>query len=176
MTHRRRSTRAIASLTFTVIALSAPAAAPGAERGFEFGVVAADVGQHSAILWARADRTGKALAQIARGRRFGACDIGRAPARLEALVSIDRDKTVQKRIDGLQPGTNYRYRWCMSGGRHKLDRQIRDGPGAGPGEDDPLRPLRRPGRRARARADAVRTGTGFRSGTGSEAEGTTSTC
>ena len=81
-------------------------------------MAAADVGQHSAILWARADRTGKALAQIARGRRFGACDIGRAPARLEALSSIDRDKTVQKRIDALRPGTTYHYRWCMSGGRH----------------------------------------------------------
>ena len=113
----RPRTRLIASAACALVALGAvPASA--AERGFQFGVVAGDVSQSSAILWARANERGKALAQVARSKRFGRCQIRGAPRRLLAEVSLDNDKTVQKRIGGLRPGTTYHYRWCMSGGRH----------------------------------------------------------
>jgi alkaline phosphatase D len=95
----------------------APAASAG-EKGFKFGVTAGDVSQNSAILWARANGTGTALAQVTRGKNFGGCNIKRARGRLKANVSKNNDRTVQKRIGGLIPGTKYHYRWCMSGGRH----------------------------------------------------------
>jgi alkaline phosphatase D len=115
---------------FAIGALGAtPALA--AERGFRYGVVAADVGQRSAVLWARAERSGTALAQVARGKRFGRCEIGGAPRRLKAEVSADRDRTVQKRIGGLRPGTAYHYRWCMSGGRHSSTGSFETAPAPG---------------------------------------------
>jgi alkaline phosphatase D len=129
MIHRRaRTAGAIAALAITVLCAT-PASA--AEQGFRYGVAAADVGQRSAILWARANGTGTALAQIARGRRFGRCEINRAPGRLKAEVSADRDKTVQKRIGGLRPGTKYHYRWCMSGGRHSSTGSFETAPAPG---------------------------------------------
>ncbi len=102
------------------LAALAVAAAPASagERGFRYGVVAGDVSQHSAILWARAKGTGTALAQVSRGKRFGACDLRRAPRAMKAKVSADNDRTVQKRIGGLRAGTKYHFRWCMPGGRH----------------------------------------------------------
>lgn len=82
-------------------------------KGFEYGVTAAEVTTNSAILWARADKTGTALIQIG---KLGGCDLEGAPASRKATVSTGNDKTVQKKISGLKPGTTYRYRFCMKGG------------------------------------------------------------
>ncbi|MGZ8666427.1 MAG: alkaline phosphatase D family protein, partial [Solirubrobacterales bacterium] len=126
-----RSPTRLIVLAACAAALLAAAPASAAERGFQYGVVASDVGQHSAILWARANGTGTALAQISRGRHFGACKIRRAPRGLKALASADGDRTVQKRIGGLRPGTAYHYRWCMSGGRHSSTGSFETAPAPG---------------------------------------------
>ncbi len=131
MSARRSRTLLIGLATCGVAALGVAPAASAGEKGFQYGVVAADVGQNSAILWARANGTGTALAQVARGKRFGDCDIRRGPGRLKANVSADNDKTVQKRIGGLRPGTKYHYRWCMSGGRHSSTGSFETAPAPG---------------------------------------------
>jgi phosphodiesterase/alkaline phosphatase D-like protein len=128
----RRSRTVPSLLAACAAALAvAPAAASAGEKGFQYGVVAADVGQRSAILWARANGTGPALAQVSRGRRFGGCKIGRAPGSFKAFASADRDRTVQKRIGSLRPGTKYHYRWCMSGGRHSSTGSFETAPAPG---------------------------------------------
>ncbi len=128
---KRRSRIRLTAIAACALAAIAAAPASAAERGFRYGVVAGDVGQRSAILWARANGTGTALAQVTRGKPFGACELGRAPGRLQARVSVDNDKTVQKLIGGLRPGTTYHYRWCMSGGRHSSTGSFETAPAPG---------------------------------------------
>jgi alkaline phosphatase D len=100
-----------------VLALTGAAAAPAAPKGFKFGVSSGDVGDTSAILWARANKTGKALLQIQQGGGFGGCELSEAPKKLKVKATKGNDFTVQKKVTGLQPGRRYKYRWCMSGGR-----------------------------------------------------------
>ncbi len=111
----RLRTLGLLALSAAVLGTAAPSAA-GAASGFDFGVAAGDVSSRSAILWARANRSGPALIQIGRDRRFGPCNLGRAPARLRAGAAEANDNTVQKRVGGLRPDTTYHYRFCMRGG------------------------------------------------------------
>ncbi len=125
----RRSRSFIAGVAaFSVAAIALAPTASAGEKGFKYGVTAGDVNQNSAILWARANGTGTALAQVAKGKNFGGCEIKQAPGRLKANVSSDNDRTVQKRIGDLRPGTKYHYRWCMSGGRHSSTGTFRTPP------------------------------------------------
>jgi alkaline phosphatase D len=118
-TGRIRSTLLISALALCAVpTVIAPAAASAAPKGFRFGVSSGDVGRTSAILWARANKAGKALLQIEQGRRFDGCKLSQAPKRLRAKATKSTNLTVQKKVTGLQPGRRYRYRWCMSGGRH----------------------------------------------------------
>ena len=105
----------LASLIALVLSLAIPAAA-GAAKGFKYGVAAGDVTTSSAILWARANRSGPALIQIGADRRFGGCAFRAAPRRLRTAAQEENDNTVQKRVGGLRPGTRYHYRFCMRGG------------------------------------------------------------
>ena len=59
--------------------LAPPAGA--AARGFELGVAAGDVTARSAILWAKAKRSGTAAIQVEAGR-LGRCDLEDSPRRL----------------------------------------------------------------------------------------------
>jgi phosphodiesterase/alkaline phosphatase D-like protein len=121
----RRPPLAVLILFVSTLAVlvSAPAAS-GAAKGFTYGVAAGDVNTVSAILWARAARTGTAVVQVVPRGSFGPCQVGTglgsvgAGIGIGARVSADGDKTVQKRVGGLEPGSTYRYRFCMSGGAH----------------------------------------------------------
>jgi alkaline phosphatase D len=106
-------------VTLGVASCAALALAPGAgakPKGFEYGVAAGDVSHNSAILWAKAKRSGEALVQVTDRGGFGGCRIGDAPGKLVVEAKKKNDRTVQKRIKGLDPGTAYRYRWCMEDG------------------------------------------------------------
>jgi alkaline phosphatase D len=100
-----------------LIALTAATGAAAAPKGFKFGVSSGDVGAHSAILWARADKAGLAQLQIKQGNKWGSCDPSKAPKQYKAKAVKSNDFTVQTKIGGLEPGRTYRYRWCMAGKR-----------------------------------------------------------
>jgi alkaline phosphatase D len=100
-----------------LLALAAASAALAAPKGFKFGVSSGDVSSNSAILWARANKSGKALVQVRQGGSFGGCNLSEAPKRFKVKAVKGNDFTVQKKVTGLQPGRRYKYRWCMSGGR-----------------------------------------------------------
>lgn len=102
----------------TALALAFVPNANAAPKGFRFGVSSGDVSAKSAILWARANKPGKALVQVRLSGGFGPCDIANAPGRFVAKASKANDLTVQKKVSGLKPGRRYKYRWCMAGGRH----------------------------------------------------------
>jgi alkaline phosphatase D len=91
--------------------------AGAAPKGFKLGVSSGDVSAHSAILWARANKPGKALIQVRLGGRFGGCDVRDARKKLVAKAAKSHDLTVQRKVTGLKPGRRYKYRWCMEGGR-----------------------------------------------------------
>jgi len=102
------------------IALVAALAAPGASakaKGFKYGVATGDVSTNSAILWARATKQGKAQVQLAARGGFSRCNPKKAAGRFVVKAKKANDLTVQKRIKKLRPGTAYRYRFCMKGGR-----------------------------------------------------------
>jgi alkaline phosphatase D len=89
-----------------------------APKGFKFGVSSGDVSSNSAILWAKANKGGKALVQVKLGGGFGRCEFGAASKKFAVKALKSNDFTVQKKVTGLRPGRRYKYRWCMSGGRH----------------------------------------------------------
>jgi phosphodiesterase/alkaline phosphatase D-like protein len=96
--------------------------------------VVGDVTADTAVLWARADREGTLKVHLSGGKHHGA-------ARL-AFHSAD-DYAGQVVLDGLKPGTSYRYRPRTSGRRRRssgpparrLRLRVLDGAGArgGPG-------------------------------------------
>jgi phosphodiesterase/alkaline phosphatase D-like protein len=104
------------ALTWTAMALALAPAAGAAPKGFKFGVSSGDVGKSSAILWARANKPGKALVQVRLGGSFGGCDVKGAKQKLLAKATKANDLTVQKKVSGLKPGRHYKYRWCTEGG------------------------------------------------------------
>lgn len=87
--------------------------APGG--GFEFGVAAGDVDSHSAILWAKATRSGMVWLQLSGHGPFRDCGMA-AAASQRVLAAQERDNTVQRRVTGLAPSTRYRYRFCDAHG------------------------------------------------------------
>jgi alkaline phosphatase D len=100
------------ALTALVILVLAPSA--HAARGFSLGVQAGDVTARSAILWAKANKTGAYVLDVARNRRF--------TRELDAYLVRARKRdnnTVQRRVRGLTPGKRYFYRF--SRGRRRSD-------------------------------------------------------
>jgi phosphodiesterase/alkaline phosphatase D-like protein len=81
-------------------------------NGFSYGVTAGEVTASSAILWGKANRSGRYNLQVAVNRRW------RRPA-VERLVRARRrdDNTVQAEIERLDPGTRYFYRFVGPRGR-----------------------------------------------------------
>jgi alkaline phosphatase D len=105
-------TLAVAAGTTLVVA----PAAGGKAKGFKYGVAAGDVDSDSAILWAKAKKSGTALIQVTDGGGFGKCDFDDAPGKLKTKAKNSDDHTVQKLVRKLDPETNYKYRFCMAGG------------------------------------------------------------
>ena len=132
----------------------APPPLCAAPKGFKFGVSSGDVSSNSAILWAKANKGGKASCR-SRQRRFRplrhrpkALEEARRPRRRRATTSPCR-----RRSPACEPGRKYKYRWCMAGGRVSAVGHFDTAPARRAGEDDPLRAHRRPGRLAAARHD-----------------------
>jgi len=114
----RRLSRIALVLALSVLGLLALAGtAAAAPKGFKLGVSSGDVSGNSAILWARANRSGMAVVQLQKGGRFEPCDPSNTPPSMKAKATKSNDLTVQKLIRGLKPGRTYKYRWCMKGGR-----------------------------------------------------------
>jgi alkaline phosphatase D len=127
---RRSRTAILAGCVSAALALIPAPSAGAAAVGFHFGVAAGDVSSHSAILWARADRTGNAVVQVTRGANFGPCRLGAgAGSSFGAKVLAANDRTVQKRVGGLDAGTTYRYRFCIRGGAHSSTGTFETAPG-----------------------------------------------
>lgn len=112
----RRLVAACLTSVLFALALSA-SSATAAPKGFKFGVSSGDVSANSAILWARANKAGKALVQLTTGNKFGPCDVAGAKKKFVVKATKSVDLTVQKKVSGLKPGHHYKYRWCMEGGR-----------------------------------------------------------
>ena len=112
-----RRIRAV-GLSLAVAACTALVAAPGAgakAKGFTSGVAAGDVTSSSAILWAKANKSGLAEIQLTEKGGFGKCDPEDA-GKLKAKAKKGHDNTVQKQVKGLDADTAYKYRFCMDGG------------------------------------------------------------
>jgi alkaline phosphatase D len=107
-----------ATVVLCLLAAVSPDAAAAAPKGFSLGVSSGDVSSNAAILWAHAERNSTALAQLKTGKGFGPCDVKGAPKKLTAKATKGDDRTLQTKVTGLKPGRRYKYRWCMSGGRH----------------------------------------------------------
>ncbi len=85
------------SLAIALCATLVSASAAGAKaKGFKYGVAAGDVTSKSAILWAKAEKSGTAVVQVAHNTGFGACDKQHSYAKVEAKKS--NDNTVQKKV------------------------------------------------------------------------------
>jgi phosphodiesterase/alkaline phosphatase D-like protein len=91
-------------LTLLILLLAAPSA--HAARGFKFGVTPGDVTAKSAILWGKANRSGRYVLEVARNKRFTK---GRRVVRVRARRS--HDNTLQKRVGRLRPGKRHWFRF-----------------------------------------------------------------
>ena len=108
--------------------VASPAAAK--EKGFDFGVTATEVDSGSAILWSKADKSGKGLLQIAnRRKKLRGCNLGRtSDFRIPVKAKKSDDNTIQEKVKGLKAGTQYRYQFCMPGGKRSEIGQFRTAP------------------------------------------------
>lgn len=100
-------------------------------KGFNYGVTAAEVNAHSALLWAKSTNKGMTLIRLTRTRRGGLqkCPLQkRSQWRNKVRANKRNDLTVQRRIRGLDPDTSYRYRFCMKKGRHSATGRFRTAP------------------------------------------------
>jgi alkaline phosphatase D len=73
---------------------------------FSLGVAAGDVTANSAVLWARADQPGGTRLEVATDE-----DFTHVVRRLKVEATSANDLTVQRRVEGLQSGTRYWYRF-----------------------------------------------------------------
>lgn len=98
-----RMTRIVlAAVAAAAIIVLIPAAASA--QGFTLGVSAAEVTSSTAVLWARAPRTGRVRLQVAVDRRFRRRRITK-----NVFVKRDDDGTFQTRVAGLAPSQRYWY-------------------------------------------------------------------
>ena len=106
----------LAGVAVAAVAVAAAPAAGAKAKGFELGVASGDVDSNSAILWAKAKKSGTALVQVTNRGGFGKCDVDDAPGKLTEKAKKSHDNTVQTTVRKLEPDTAYRYRFCMKGG------------------------------------------------------------
>ncbi len=98
-------------LTLVLLALAA-APASAAPSAFRLGVTAGDVTSSSAIVWGKANRTGRVRLLVARDR-----ELTTARRRFVLRARDTDDATVQKRVRGLGPGRRYWFRFYQGRGR-----------------------------------------------------------
>jgi alkaline phosphatase D len=113
-----RSPRYLGGVAAVVGLLAVPAAAQAA-NGFTDGVTAGDVGDSSAIIWARTTKpeSSKKGAIALKVESVG----GRHRSSVGVLglnSTSSTNKTVQTKVKGLQPGKTYRYQFCLTKVKH----------------------------------------------------------
>jgi alkaline phosphatase D len=101
----------------TVLALSITAAPALAAPGFRYGVTAGEVTHTSAVLWTRADRSGKYSLEVARKKNFR--DLVEQE---DVRARRGNDNTVTRKVRGLRPGKTYFYRFTGRGKRSDVGR------------------------------------------------------
>jgi len=116
MATRRGSGLGFALGAIAAASLIAAPAAGAKAKGFELGVASGDVDSSSAILWAKAKRSGKVELQVVDRGGFDRCDPKHA-GKLKLKAKESNDNTVQKRVKHLDADTDYKYRFCMQGGK-----------------------------------------------------------
>ena len=91
-----------------VLAILLLAAAPSAyaARGFSLGVAAGDVSSSSAVLWGKANKSGKYTLEVARNKRFTKERHSKV-----ARARKSHDNTVQARMGKLKAGKRYFFRF-----------------------------------------------------------------
>jgi alkaline phosphatase D len=87
-------------LALLILLLVVPSA--HAARGFSLGVTAGEVTSKSAVLWAKAKKSGKYELRVARNKRFT-----RGLETKDVRARKSHDNTVQAKVGGLRPGTHY---------------------------------------------------------------------
>jgi phosphodiesterase/alkaline phosphatase D-like protein len=100
----RLRTGMIAALAAAGLA-AVPAGA--AAKGFKYGVTSSEVSSSSALLWTRADKTGKVTLDLSSDAKFGNGD----DKHKTLSASKGNDNTAQKTVGGLKSGHAYRYRF-----------------------------------------------------------------
>ena len=100
--------RALCLLGLLAIAAALPATASA--KGFSSGVASAEVTSKSALLWTRADKTGKLTLTVARDKKLHS---DAKTFKLKAAKGTDN--TVQREVGGLKPGTQYYFRFSRKG-------------------------------------------------------------
>jgi phosphodiesterase/alkaline phosphatase D-like protein len=103
-----------------VLAVAGLAAVPAgaAAKGFKYGVTASEVTSNSALVWTRADKTGKVTLDLSSDRTFGNGD-----DKHKSLTSAKaNDNTVQATMRGLTAGHAYRYRFRQGTGTSVVGR------------------------------------------------------
>src|SRR4051812_5083387 len=95
--------------TAALLAVAGLAALPvgAAAKGFKYGVTASEVSANSALLWTRADKTGKVTLDLSSDSKFGNGD----DKHKTLTASKGNDNTVQTTVRGLKSGHAYRYRF-----------------------------------------------------------------
>jgi alkaline phosphatase D len=89
-----------------IILLLAVAPSAYAARGFSYGVAAGDVSAKSAVLWAKAKKSGRYTLEVARNRRF----TNEVHSKL-VRARRSHDKTLQARMGDLKAGKRYFFRF-----------------------------------------------------------------
>src|SRR5437867_330972 len=91
--------------TFVLIGLPLVLPTAAGAAGFGFGVAAGDVTSTSAILWTRADVSGRVILRVSHS--------GRVVQRHNADAQPVSDNAVRVRVRHLRPGTRYSYAFFM---------------------------------------------------------------
>jgi alkaline phosphatase D len=107
----RRLLVLLSAVTLVVGIASAEAAAPG----FQYGVAAGQITASSAVLWTRAPRAGRVRFAV-----FQASSAASAARFQSVLAPKGDDQTTTVGVDGLRPGTRYRYVFEQGGKRSPI--------------------------------------------------------
>jgi alkaline phosphatase D len=106
----------LVATTMLAGALVLAPAATAKQKGFEYGVTAAEVGRHSAILWARTTSPGNVYLQLREDGKLGSCRPNRLPTGRRIKSKRKNDLTIQLRVRHLDQSSSYAYRFCRPGG------------------------------------------------------------
>src|SRR4051794_11977472 len=92
-----------------LLAVAGLAALPAgaAAKGFKYGVTSSEVSSGSALVWTRADKTGKVTLDLSSDASFGNGD----DTHKTLTASKGNDNTVQTTVSKLTAGHAYRYRF-----------------------------------------------------------------